>query len=103
VVEAAEVGDELGAADVAKRLRVRLEHVEPAVRHAAHGVADVVAADGDVEMPVPVHVAKRGLPIVGHLVLEAHPRGDVAKRIPCAFAEIQPVADPLVVGIGYAA
>ena len=82
---------------------VRLEDVQPAVREAALRVLDVVAADGDVEPAVLVHVADAGLAVVGLLVLDAHLRRHIAERVPRAVAEVKTVAEFLVGRIGLAA
>ena len=92
VVEAAEIGHEIRAADVleaavVEAVTVRLENVEPAVRHAAECVLDIVAADGDVEPAVAVDVAEAGLAVVGQLVVSAHPFGDIDELVPPAVAE----------------
>jgi hypothetical protein len=79
---------------------VRLENVKPAVREATHGVADVVAADGDVQPAVLVYIAERRLTVVGLLILYAHLRRNVAEGIPRTLAEVKAVAEPLVARIG---
>ena len=63
-----------------------LKDVEPAVRNAAHGVFDVVAADGDVEPAVAVHVAEAGLAVVGQFVVDAHLVRYIDGTFPCAVS-----------------
>ena len=97
VVEAAEVGDEVRAADVLElavlELRaVGLEDEQPRVRQAALRVADVVAADGDVEPAVAVHIADAGLAVVGGRVGGAEFVREVAELVPRAVAHQQRVS-----------
>ena len=76
-VEAAEIGNEIGAADVleaaVRELRaVRFENVKPAVRQAGEGTADVVAADANVQPAVSVHVGDGTLAVVTLFILHTH-------------------------------
>ena len=79
VVEAAKVWHKIGAANVLKLAileprPIRLEHIQARVRQPAHGVANVVAADGDVEPAIAVHIADGRLAVVGLFILDAHLR-----------------------------
>ena len=60
-------------------------------------ILDVVAADGDVEPAVLVHVAEARLAVVGFLVLDAHLGRHIAEHVPRAVAEVKAVADLLVI------
>ncbi|OPZ15324.1 MAG: hypothetical protein BWZ10_01761 [candidate division BRC1 bacterium ADurb.BinA364] len=97
VIESAEIGNKAGSADVLETAvfetrAAGLEYKQTAVREAAHGVLDIVAADGDIEPAVLVRVADAGLAIVGHFVSNAHSLRDIAKNVPGALADVQPIA-----------
>jgi len=72
------VRNERSAADVGERLI--LGDVKPAVREAALGVLDVVAADGDVEVAILIHVADARLAVVSLLILDAH-LSDTSRKV----------------------
>jgi hypothetical protein len=59
-----------------------LRHIQPAMRKSAPRGLDVVAADGDVEPAVPVHVAEARLAVVGVLVAHAHLLRHFTKHVP---------------------